>query len=201
MKNLSDRNKIIGVILLVLLLDQWLKIWVKTSFTLGEDVQIASWFHLHFIENNGMAFGMEVISKTFLSVFRIVAVAAIGYFIHYLLKNKFQLGFIVCVALIFAGALGNIIDCVFYGLIFDISTPVSTATLFPEAGGYGTILNGKVVDMLYFPLFGGTFPDWFPFCAGEDWEFFSPIFNLADASICVGVGYVIVFYNKILKQF
>lgn len=188
------------IIVMVIVLDQLLKIWVKTSFYLGESLYITDWFQLYFIENNGMAFGMEFGSKLFLTLFRLVLA---GVLIWYICKIKsrdyIKTGFIVCVALIIAGAIGNIIDCVCYGLIFDNPIPPMTATLFPDAGGYGTLFHGRVVDMLYFPLFSFTWPDWMPWVGGEDFLFFQPIFNLADAAITVGMLVVILFYPKQLS--
>ncbi|MDR0872086.1 MAG: signal peptidase II [Prevotellaceae bacterium] len=171
---LSVGKKSILVILLVLIIDQISKIWIKTHFALGESVEVFSWFQIAFIENNGMAFGMEFIGKLFLTLFRIVAVGGIGYLIYRFIKqNKYSDGFIICIALIFAGALGNIIDCVFYGVAFD----------------YAPLFYGKVVDMLYFPIIRNA--------AGET-LFFSPVFNIADSAITVAVIYILIFYRKYL---
>jgi len=185
----------IAVVLLVLIADQALKIWVKTNMYLGQSFEITSWFKIYFTENNGMAFGIEVIGKLFLSVFRIIASCVLIYYLYQIVKRKLPTGYIVCIALIFAGAVGNIIDCIFYGVIFD-SSYGQVATMFPPGGGYATWLHGKVVDMFYFPLF--NFPDWIPFLGG--WEFFSPIFNIADAAISVGVATLILFYRKTLAK-
>lgn len=185
------------VIIAVIIIDQTMKIWVKTSFYLGEDFEIASWFHLYFIENNGMAFGMEIGSKLLLTLVRIIAV---GFLIWYIcrIKNRsyIKAGYIVCLALITAGAAGNIIDCVFYGEIFNNPVPPEVATMFPEGGGYGTWLHGRVVDMLYFPLFSFYWPDWMPWVGGEYFTFFQPVFNVADAAITVGMIILILFYSK-----
>lgn len=185
------------VIIAVIIIDQAMKIWVKTSFYLGEDLEIASWFHLYFIENNGMAFGMEIGSKLLLTLVRIIAV---GFLIWYIcrIKNRsyIKAGYIVCLALITAGAAGNIIDCVFYGEIFNNPVPPEVATMFPEGGGYGTWLHGRVVDMLYFPLFSFYWPDWMPWVGGEYFTFFQPVFNVADAAITVGMIILILFYSK-----
>ncbi len=196
---LSNGKKSILLILLILVIDQISKIWIKTHFVLGEEVYVTGWFRILFIENNGMAFGMELFSKIFLSLFRIVAVGAIGYLIYYFLKKKYPFGFIACMSLIFAGALGNIIDSTFYGLIFNDSYG-QIASLFPEGGGYAPIFQGKVVDMLYFPIIETTLPDWFPFLGGRDFVFFSPIFNLADSAITVGVACLLIFYSKLLNE-
>lgn len=180
----------------VVLADQILKIWVKTNFYLGEDLPITSWWHLKFIENNGMAFGLELWNKLVLSLGRI---AAVGLFIWFVSRVKssenLRTGFFVAVALIIAGAAGNIFDCVFYGKIFNNPMPPAIATMFPEGGGYSGWFEGKVVDMLYFPLFSFFWPDWMPFVGGEYYEFFQYIFNIADASICIGVGLLIFFYS------
>lgn len=185
------------IILGVVVLDQALKIWVKTNFYLGESVHITDWFQLCFIENNGMAFGMEIGNKLFLTLFRVVAVAALIYYICRIKSREYiKRGYIACFALITAGAAGNIIDCLFYGLIFDNPFPPEVATLLPESGGYAPLFYGKVVDMLYFPLFSFNWPKWMPFVGGEHFLFFQPIFNLADAAITIGILLLILFYHK-----
>lgn len=186
------------VILIVIIADQALKIWVKTNMALYESIEIASWFKIYFVENNGMAFGIEVIGKLFLSVFRIIAVGFIGYYLYLLVKKHFSNGYIACVALILAGALGNIIDSVFYGEIFTASYPGHVASLVPFGEGYASLLHGKVVDMFYFPLIQGVFPDWIPVWGGEDFIFFRPIFNLADSAITVGIVLLLICYRKTL---
>ena len=191
----------LGVILLVIILDQALKIWIKTHFYLGEEYVITSWFRLYFIENNGMAFGMELGSKLFLSVFRIfLAIGLIWYLWKLRTNTTVKTGYVVCVALITAGALGNIIDCMLYGLIFNNPIPPQVATLFPPEGGYATLFHGRVVDMLYFPLFSFTWPQWMPWVGGEHFLFFQPVFNLADAAISVGIILVLLFYTRFLAE-
>lgn len=188
------------VIFLVILADQILKIWVKTNMYLYETIEIASWFKICFVENNGMAFGLEVIGKLFLSVFRIIAIICIGYYLFKLVKAGYQHGFIACIALIWAGAAGNIIDSVFYGEIFTESTPYQISTFVPVGEGYSDWLHGKVVDMFYFPLFSGTYPEWFPVVGGQTFTFFSAIFNIADSAISVGIVLLLIFYWKTLSK-
>ena len=166
---------------------------------LHESLEIFSWFQLYFTENPGMAFGMEFLNKLVLSVFRIAAVVAIAYYLIRLVRRNYSFGFIACVALVFAGALGNIIDSVFYGVIFDHSYG-QIATFMPAGGGYASLLHGKVVDMLYFPLIRTTLPDWLPIWGGEEFIFFRPIFNLADSSICVGGALLLLFYHRTLSK-
>lgn len=191
----------LGVILLVIILDQALKIWIKTHFYLGEEYVITSWFRLYFIENNGMAFGMELGSKLFLSVFRIfLAIGLIWYLWKLRTNTTVKTGYVVCVAIITAGAIGNIIDCMLYGLIFNNPIPPQVATLFPPEGGYATLFHGRVVDMLYFPLFSFTWPQWMPWVGGEHFLFFQPVFNLADAAISVGIILVLLFYTRFLAE-
>ena len=194
---LSHYQWAVIVAILVVVLDQILKIWVKTSFYLGQEHEITSWFRLCFIENNGMAFGWQLGSKIFLTLFR---VAFVGVLVYYLVKLKnspgIKMGYLLCVSLVIAGALGNIIDCMFYGLIFNDPMPTAVATMFPEGGGYAPFLQGRVVDMLSFPLFSFNWPDWVPVVGGEHFEFFKPIFNLADAAISCGIIAVILFYSK-----
>ena len=189
----------IAVVLLILIADQVIKIWVKTHFALAEDFRITNWFHIRFIENPGMAMGIEIIKKSFLTVFRIALSIAIVYYIYSLIRNNFKLSYILLVSMIFAGAIGNIVDSVFYGVIFSESTPVNVAVLFPPEGGYGSWLHGKVVDMFYFPLFTFTWPSWMPWIGGTEFEFFRYIFNLADASISVGMVVLILFFRKTLS--
>ncbi len=176
------------LIFIVLLVDQVSKTWIKTNMYLGQEYKVlGDWFIIHFTENNGMAFGLEFggeFGKLALSLFRIIAVGGIGYGLHYLIKNKNHRGLILNVALIFAGALGNIIDSVFYGVIY----------------GYETLFHGRVVDMLYFPILKGTFPTWFPVWGGEPFEFFRPVFNLADAAISVGVITILIFQKTYFKE-
>ncbi len=191
-------------IVLLLLIDQAVKIYVKTHFTINESVTVfEDWFFIHFIENPGAAFGFQFggeYGKMILSLLRIVAVALLSVYIHSLMKRQAPKGIIMGFSLILVGALGNIVDCMFYGMIFSESTVFNVATLFPEGGGYGTFLHGFVVDMLYFPLIESTFPEWFPIVGGEDFVFFSPIFNLADTYISVGFLYLLIFQNKYFRQ-
>lgn len=200
---MSKLQKSILIVVLVLLVDQVLKIWIKTHMTLGEEFSvIGSWFRIHFVENNGMAFGFEFggdYGKIFLSLFRIAAVFAIGWYILKLVKRDLPMGFIACIALIFAGAIGNIIDSAFYGLIFNESAG-KVSTLFPPEGGYATFLHGRVVDMFYFPLISGIYPGWVPFWGGQDFEFFRPVFNVADSSISIGIFSIILFYRKLFNK-
>lgn len=186
------------LIFVILLIDQASKIWIKTHMQLYESIEITKWFYIYFTENNGMAFGMEIFGKLFLSLFRIVAIGFIGYYLFTLIRKNYSFGYIATIALIFAGALGNIIDSIFYGVIFNHSFG-QVATLFPSEGGYETFLYGKVVDMLYFPLFSTILPDWLPFWGGEEFLFFRPIFNIADSSITIGVFILVLFYRKTLS--
>jgi signal peptidase II len=187
------------VILLLLILDQALKIWIKTNMMIGEEFSvIGNWFLIHFIENNGMAFGMEMEGKwgkVLLSLFRIVAVTGIGWYLYSLAVKNAPKGLILSISLIFAGALGNILDSAFYGMIFNDSY-YQVATLFPESGGYSSFLHGKVVDMFYFPLVEGNFPDWVPFWGNQHFIFFRPVFNLADSYITIGVFLILLFHKK-----
>ena len=185
------------IIALVIVIDQAVKIWVKTHFYYGEELQVTTWFRLLFIENNGMAFGMELGSKLLLTLFRIIASGAFIYYLWLLSKRSdVPRGYIVCIAMITAGALGNVIDCVAYGLIFNNPIPPQVAQLFPPDGGYGTLFNGRVVDMFYFPLCEWNWPQWMPVIGGDHFVFFQPIFNVADASLSVSVIVLILFYAR-----
>ena len=197
------KRNIILLVVLLLVADQALKIWIKTHLALGESITVFhDWFFLRFIENPGAAFGFELggnNGKLFLSLFRIVAIGALCWLLPYLNRQKAPKGVIVGFALVLAGAVGNMIDSAFYGMIFSESTPWSVAELFPAGGGYGTFLHGKVVDMFYFPLFSGTYPGWFPWVGGEACTFFAPVFNLADSYITVAVFYLMIFQYKYFK--
>lgn len=207
---MSIRNKLLIFIIALLVLDQVVKIWIKTHMMIGEEFNVfGNWFKILFIENNGMAFGMELgegkIGKTFLSLFRIIAVGAIGWYIFKLIRDKAPTGVLFSFALIFCGALGNIIDSMFYGMIFEHSLYFNpqnyeVAALFPEGGGYSSFLHGKVVDMLYFPIYEGYLPDWVPIWGGKDFVFFRPVFNLADSYITIGVLMLILFYRKFFSE-
>ena len=189
-----------AVVFLVLLIDQIIKIAVKTNMRIGDDIVITDWFLIRFIENNGMAWGMELGSKLFLSVFRIIAVALIIYYIVKLVKAKANRGYIALISMICAGAFGNIVDSLLYGQIFTESTPWSVATLTEFGHGYAAPLMGKVVDMFYFPIIDTILPEWIPIWGGEHFIFFSPIFNFADASISVGVILILIFFRKELSK-
>lgn len=194
---MSITRKSILVILLILLADQTLKILVKTNMTLYQHIPFLwNWGILHFVENNGMAFGLSLPGswgKVLLTSFRLLAVVGIGFYLRHLIGLKAHTGLIITLSMVMAGALGNIIDSLFYGVIFSSSSPVEAAALFPEAGGYAPLFNGKVVDMFYFPIIKGNYPDWFR--GGSGFIFFRPVFNIADASISVAVA-VILFNQK-----
>lgn len=195
-QKLKNRSRIVlTVLLLAVIADQAIKIAVKTSMPLGDGFRVfGEWFEIRFVENNGMAFGMEIFNKYFLTSFRIVAVVFLGYILYRLIKStKYPLGFVVCVALILAGALGNIIDCLLYGEIFS-SSYGQVASFVPWGEGYASFMQGRVVDMFYFPLF--TWPEWMPLVGGD--IFFSPVFNFADACISCSVVIMLLFYRKYL---
>ncbi len=200
-KVLNNGRMAILIVIAILLIDQAIKIWVKTNMTLYETIDIASWFKIRFIENNGMAYGMEIGSKLVLSVFRIVAVSAIGYYIYKVSKRtNIRRGYIVCMAMVVAGAAGNILDSMFYGLIFNGSSEFYTSYFVPFGSGYAPFLMGKVVDMFYFPLIVTTWPSWMPVVGGQEFVFFSPIFNFADSAISVGVVLLLLFYRRELNS-
>ena len=190
------------LIILILVADQALKFYIKLTYTLGEEHNvIGNWFRLHFVENEGMAWGLKFgggLGKILLTLFRLVAVIFGTFYLRQIIRKKCHKGFIICAALIYAGAFGNLIDSMFYGLIFSSSNPFTVATLFPAGGGYTSFLHGQVVDMLYFPIIQTHYPSWFPIAGwrGQDFEFFSPVFNLADSSISVGVIALLIWQKK-----
>lgn len=188
----------VGIMLIVIIADQILKIWVKTHFYLGEEIRITDWFRLLFIQNKGMAFGMELGSKYFLTSFRVIAVVFLCYYVVRCLRYlpKVKTGYLVCLALVTAGAAGNIFDCLFYGLIFNNPLPPQVAQIFPPDGGYAPFMQGQVVDMLYFPLVSFDWPAWVPQVGGKHFLFFQPVFNLADAAISVGMLVILFFYAR-----
>ncbi len=188
------------IVVAILLIDQTIKIWVKTSMTLHESIHVFDWFYITFIENMGMAFGMQLGSKIVLSLFRVVAIAFLSYYIWLEVKRKARTGYIVCLAMVLAGAAGNLIDCLFYGLIFNESSPYYVSYLVPFGTGYAPFLMGKVVDMFYFPLMETEWPMWMPFVGGEHFVFFSPVFNFADASISVSVVLLLLFYREEISR-
>jgi signal peptidase II len=200
---MSITRKTIILIVGILLVDQAIKILVKTHMTIGEEIHIiGNWFLIHFTENNGMAFGMDLPGdngKIILSVFRLAAITAIGYYLRHLILHNAHKGLILSVALILAGAAGNILDSLFYGLVFNDSWG-RVATLFPEGGGYAPFLHGRVVDMFYFPIIRGTWPDWFPWWGGSSLIFFRPVFNIADSSITIGVFIILIWQKRFFAE-
>lgn len=193
----------IAIIVAILLIDQLSKWYVKTHFMLGESHRVFSWFYIHFTENPGMAFGLTLsdgeLGKMILSVLRIIAAIVIGWYIYKLILANEKIVYIVALSFVWAGAVGNIIDSLFYGIIYS-SSEGQLAQLFPPEGGYGSFLHGNVVDMFYFPIIEGHFPSWFPFWGGEPFVFFQPVFNVADASITTGVILILIFYKKIFHK-
>lgn len=186
------------IIVLVLLIDQISKVYIKTHFMLGEEVRVFDWFRILFVENEGMAWGAKIpgaYGKLALTLFRLVAICGIGYWLWDTIKNKAPKVLTLSIALIFAGAMGNIIDSVSYGLLFNDSYK-NVASFLPESGGYGTLFHGKVVDMLYFPLWKGYLPEWLPILGGNYFTFFEPVFNVADSSITIAVIILIIFNKK-----
>ena len=204
----KKRNKLkraIIIVFLVLLVDQISKIWIKTNFFLGEDYQVLgwNWFRIHFVENNGMAWGTEIGGRTgklILTLFRIGAVIGISVWLKNIIKKKQGVLLITSVSLILAGALGNILDSVFYGIIFDTPEGFEAVAIFMADEAYGSLFYGKVVDMFYFPMWRGNFPEWFPLVGGDRFTFFNAIFNVADAAISIGVGIMLVFSKKIFPK-
>lgn len=202
---MKELKKPLILILLILVIDQLIKIYVKTHFAIGDDVKVLGldWFRIHFLENKGMAFGMSfgnTIGKFLLTLIRVVLSVAIFIYMNKLIKKGEKKIIIYSFALIFAGAVGNIIDCLFYGVIFNESTVFAAATMFPAEGGYAPFLFGRVVDMFYFPLIDTTWPDWIPFVGGNNFRFFNAIFNFADASITIGVVLLLVSYIWLSKS-
>jgi signal peptidase II len=200
---MSLGKKSVLLIILILTADQILKIWVKTHLEIGQEIHLfGNWGILHFIENNGMAFGMEMGGKPgkfILSMFRIVAIFGIGWFLNSLIKKNAYTGLILAVSAIMAGAIGNIIDSAFYGMIFSESYH-NPAVLFPPEGGYSSFLHGKVVDMFYFPIINTHWPQWSPFRPGESLVFFRPVFNIADSAITCGVISILIFQKKMFRD-
>ena len=193
----ARRGVLVALIVVgILLIDQLIKIWVKTNMTLHEQIEILSWFKIVFIENNGMAYGMEIGSKLVLSLFRVVAISVLVYYMVGLVKRQARWGYLVCLSMILAGAIGNLLDSMFYGLIFNASSEFYTSYFVPFGTGYAPFLMGKVVDMFYFPLIVTTWPDWVPVVGGNPYVFFSPVFNFADSCISVSVVWLLLFYRK-----
>lgn len=200
MRKLSRGNVAVLLLVFILLADQVSKILVKTNMTIHESIEIFSWFKILFIENNGMAYGMEIGSKLLLSLMRVLLIGVLSVYLVREIKEKARWGYIVCLVMVVAGAIGNMIDGMFYGLIFDESTPYTVSELVPFGSGYSSFMTGKVVDMLYFPIINTTWPEWVPMVGGEGFIFFSPIFNIADSSISVGVVALLIWYRKELAE-
>ena len=199
---MSNTTKAILIIVVICIIDQVIKISIKTSMVMGQEINvIGNWFILHFTENNGMAFGMDIpgkFGKFILSLFRIIAIVGIAFYLRFLIKKLAPFGLVLSVSLILAGAIGNILDSAFYGLIFTDSWG-QVAQMFPEGGGYAGFLHGRVVDMFYFPIIRGSWPDWFPFWGGQELLFFRPVFNIADSSITTGVITILFFQRKFFR--
>lgn len=193
---MSKFLKSLGLVLIILIIDQISKIWVKTNMKIGDSVIVFDdWFRIHFVENEGMAFGWKFLNKTVLTLFRIVAVGLLGWFLYDLVRKNSQTIVLISISLILSGALGNIVDSVFYGILFSESTPYNIAE-FDPVNAYSSLLHGSVVDMLYFPLIQGNYPGWIPLIGGDTFEFFRPVFNIADSAVTCGVGLIIIFRKK-----
>ncbi|MDT0558149.1 lipoprotein signal peptidase [Ichthyenterobacterium sp. W332] len=202
-------KKTLLFIAFILIVDQISKVYIKTNFMLSESEYVFDWFHIHFVENDGMAWGTKIsdfvsfisdrTAKLILTLFRIVAVTGIGFWLHRSIKNKQSKTLIIAVALIFAGALGNIIDSMFYGVLFGESY-LTVAKFLPVEGGYDSLFHGKVVDMFYFPIWSGVLPEWIPFFGGKIFSFFDPVFNVADVAISTGIGILLFFNKKIFSK-
>ena len=188
------------VVVSAIIIDQLIKVWVKTNMTLHESIRIFDWFYISFIENNGMAYGMQIGSKLVLSLFRVAAISLLVYYLWQQVRKKARIGYIVCLSMVLAGTIGNLVDCMFYGLVFNASSEAYTSYFVPFGTGYAPFLMGKVVDMFYFPLIVTTWPEWVPFWGGDEFIFFSPVFNYADANISVGVVLLLLFYRKEISQ-
>ena len=201
LKNILTQGRVATIIIVaIILIDQAIKISIKSNMYLGEYIHITDWFYIDFVENNGMAYGMTFINKLALSLFRIVAISALIYYMYKVVAEKsHRWGYVVCLSMIVAGAVGNLIDCLFYGMIFSQSTPFDVAELVTWGEGYAPMLYGKVVDMFYFPLIETTLPQWIPIWGGDDYIFFSPVFNFADSSISVGIVTLVIFFRRELE--
>lgn len=197
---IGDGMLAIALIFILLVIDQTIKVLVKTNMELGQSIHITYWFQILFIENNGMAYGMTFFNKLVLSLFRIVAIGSIGFYLWRVVHTKHKRGYVIALAMVLAGAAGNIFDSMFYGLVFDQSTYFSVSQVVPFGTGYAPFLYGRVVDMFYFPLIVTHYPDWFPFHAGDEFIFFSPVFNFADACISVSVVAIFLFYRQELEN-
>lgn len=196
---ITDGRLAVLLIFVILLIDQIIKIEIKTTMTLGEAIHVTDWFFIDFVENPGMAYGMTFINKFVLSILRITVISIICVYLYKVVRQGVRTRYVVFLSMIIAGALGNIFDSMFYGLIFTESTPFSVSTFVPFGTGYADFLMGKVVDMFYFPMIVTTYPEWFPVKGGEEFVFFSPVFNFADASISVGVVCLLLFCRKELE--
>jgi signal peptidase II len=200
---MSLGKKALLTVFIILLVDQLVKIFIKTHMVLGQEYKVfGDWFYIHFTENNGMAFGLELggsWGKLLLSGFRLIAIGAIAWYLFSIVKSEASTGLVVSVSLILAGAIGNMIDCAFYGMIFSESY-YQVAHAFPPDGGYSSFLLGRVVDMLYFPLIDTQLPKWLPIWGGQDFVFFRPVFNIADSCITIGVFIIIIFQRRFFKE-
>ncbi len=190
-----------AMVVLLLVIDQWIKLYVKTHFCLGESVRVTDWFYIDFIENNGMAWGMSFIGKLWLSLFRSSAIVVLIWYLHHIIKEgTARLRYIFLVGLVLTGAIGNMIDSMFYGLMFTGSSPYYVSYMVPFGEGYAPFLMGKVVDMFRFPFFDYTWPEWVPFWGGKHGTFFDPVFNFADCCVCTGIFSLMMFCREDLEQ-
>ena len=196
----TDGRLSVLIIIAILVIDQLIKIVVKTNMSLGESIRITDWFYIDFVENKGMAFGLTFFNKLFLSVLRLCAISVIGWYIYRQVKAGARTRYVVLLSMVVAGAVGNVLDSMFYGLVFSASSPFSVSQWAPFGTGYAGFLMGKVVDMFYFPLIVTTWPDWVPYWGGEEFVFFSPVFNFADSCVSVGFVALLIFCRKELGQ-